>query len=260
MLHQLKRIFSLVIGFVLVTYSLWLMSLEKMHFGIFVTLFFGIFLSLYFLFFKRIQLWHNSSILRKRIWQSLWAGIWLWLFTVAVFFSYIQFNAKFQTDQQPPQAIIVLGGGVERAEPTPSLRKRLDAAAYYAKTYPSALMIVSGGLVSGESYNEASVMHRYLLQQHPNLKNKIVQEDRSTSTALNLSYSKDILNANSISLTQPIAIVTSDFHLLRAQAIAKHQGYQQIIAVSADTPLYIRYHSWLREYFAYISGWLLNEY
>ena len=30
--------------------------------------------------------------------------------------------------------------------------------------------------------------------------------------------------------------------------------------VSAPTPLLIRYNAWLREYFAFISGWLLDEY
>ncbi|MFX8461890.1 YdcF family protein, partial [Acinetobacter baumannii] len=30
--------------------------------------------------------------------------------------------------------------------------------------------------------------------------------------------------------------------------------------VAAETPLITRYNAWLREYFAYASGWLLNEY
>ena len=30
--------------------------------------------------------------------------------------------------------------------------------------------------------------------------------------------------------------------------------------ISAETPLNIRYNAWLREYFAFVSGWLLREY
>ena len=63
-----------------------------------------------------------------------------------------------------------------------------------------------------------------------------------------------------IQLNEPIAIVTSDFHTLRAAAIAHKQGYRHIITVAAPTPLINLYNSWLREYFAYGSGWLLNEF
>ena len=69
-----------------------------------------------------------------------------------------------------------------------------------------------------------------------------------------------ILKQLDIPLNAPIAIATSDFHLPRAQAIAAHLGYSNTYPISAPTPLYIRYNAWLREYFAFISGWLLNEY
>jgi uncharacterized SAM-binding protein YcdF (DUF218 family) len=85
-------------------------------------------------------------------------------------------------------------------------------------------------------------------------------EDKSTSTDLNLLNSKTILKYKNIPLSAPIAIVTSDFHTLRAAAIAKKLGYQNVIMNSAETPLNTRYNAWLREYFAFISGWILQEY
>ena len=57
----------------------------------------------------------------------------------------------------------------------------------------------------------------------------------------------------------PVVVVTSDFHTLRAQAIARRQGWQQVQAVGAPTPLYLRYNAWLREYFALASSRLLGE-
>ena len=53
--------------------------------------------------------------------------------------------------------------------------------------------------------------------------------------------------------------MTSDFHIPRAIAIPK-TGLYQVYGVAAETPLATRYNAWLREYFAYASGWLLNEY
>jgi uncharacterized SAM-binding protein YcdF (DUF218 family) len=56
-----------------------------------------------------------------------------------------------------------------------------------------------------------------------------------------------------------VAVVTSDFHTLRAQRIARKMGYTRAVPVAAPTPLYIRYNAWLREYFAMASSWVLRE-
>lgn len=103
-------------------------------------------------------------------------------------------------------------------------------------------------------------MRQYLIDVHHIPAQRIYTEDQSTSTELNLINSKKILAKQHISLQQPIAIVTSDFHIPRSRTIAIRQGYQTPIMISAQTPLATRYNAWLREYFAYLSGWLLNEY
>ena len=66
--------------------------------------------------------------------------------------------------------------------------------------------------------------------------------------------------ASALQSSQPIIIVTSDFHTPRAAAIAKKQGYSNFTMLGSTTPISTRYNAWLREYFAYVSGWLLNEY
>ena len=103
-------------------------------------------------------------------------------------------------------------------------------------------------------------MRQYLVDQHHIPAHRIYTEEQSTSTELNLFNSKKILAQQHISIEQPIAIVTSDFHIPRSRAIAIRQGYQSPIMIGAKTPLETRYNAWLREYFAFISGWLLNEY
>ena len=103
-------------------------------------------------------------------------------------------------------------------------------------------------------------MSSYLQQNHHIPASQIILEDKSTSTELNLKNSQSLLEAQHINIQQPIAIVTSDFHTLRAAAIARKQGYRHISMLGASTPLATRYNAWLREYFAYASGWLLDEY
>ena len=103
-------------------------------------------------------------------------------------------------------------------------------------------------------------MASYLYDTYDIPLERIAQESKSTSTAENLIYSQELLAAKEISINAPIAIVTSDFHIIRAASIARHQGYLQPIMLASPTPLSIRYNAWFREYFAFISGWLFSEY
>ena len=103
-------------------------------------------------------------------------------------------------------------------------------------------------------------MATYLQDTHDIPLDRIYQEGKSTSTEENLAYSQNIFTQHGINKNMPIAIVTSDFHTIRAVAIAKHQGYKQPVALASPTPLSIRYNAWFREYFAFGSGWLLKEY
>ena len=176
------------------------------------------------------------------------------------FFLFLQHNIQKNTHTTAIEAIIVLGSGVIQGKASPTLAARLDSAAQISQQQPQAFIIVSGGLDYAEKSTEAEIMSKYLQDHYQIAASKIVLENYSTSTELNLKNSQNILYQHGLTLNSPIAIVTSDFHTLRAAAIAKKQGYQQFFTVSATTPLATRYNAWLREYFAYLSGWILQEY
>lgn len=260
MSNRLKRSLSLITGSLLILDSVWLMSLNKMHFGVVLPLLIGIGLTGYALYFPRIQAIVQKTRLRQNIWCSLWGGFFLWIISVLIFFVYLNQAIQHHATTQPAVAIIVLGSGIENNQPSATLKQRLDIAAAYAQNHPDSLLVVSGGLGIGQKKTEAQVMATYLQQYYAIEPAHILLESKSTSTEENLHHTQALLRANQIDLSQPIAIATSDFHLLRSTAIAHHQGYQQIMTLSAPTPLYIRYNSWLREYFAFISSWLLREY
>lgn len=255
-----KRLISSIVGILLSADSLWLLLQNKIHLGILLPLLIGVLLIIYALFFSYFQQWHQHSRFRSSVWKWMWIGFFTWVASVLIFFGYIQSNINSDNTQLPTKAILVLGSGIENNRPSPTLQKRLDTAADYVQLHPEALIIMTGGLSFQEKYTEAEVMQAYLKQSYPAVRNPVAMEDQSTSTELNLINSKKILNSHQITLNDPITIVTSDFHSIRARAIARHQGYTQVISISAETPLYIRYNSWLREYFAFLSGWLLNEY
>lgn len=260
--NPLKRILSFLLGIALTLDGLWLLLQKKIHLGTLLPLAIGIGLLFYTIFFTSLQSWSQKTKIRRYLWTTLWTGFFLWVLSVIIFFAFIQYSNSIPSNitQAPAKAILVLGSGIENGYPSPTLKRRLDTAANYAAHNPNALIIMTGGLGFKEQFTEAKIMAQYITSHHPHLKNPIELEDQSTSTALNLLNSQKILKHHEIKLSDPIAIATSDFHGIRARAIAKHQGYKQIISLSATTPLNLRYNAWLREYFAFMSGWILNEY
>ena len=209
----------------------------------------------------RVQAWRERTALRRGLWRMGWALLLLWALSVAAFWWALAHQieqAESATTRIAPQAIVVLGSGTPKGQPSPALRARLDTAHALAAAHPQAWVVVSGGVDFGETLSEGQVMGNYLRAQGLDPA-RILQEERSTSTELNLQYSLPLLQAQGLGLDSAVAVVTSDFHTLRAQRIAQKIGYTRALAVAAPTPLYIRYNAWLREYFAMASSWLLRE-
>lgn len=260
MSEKIKRIFSLILGCLLFCDGLWLILHNKIHLGTVLPLLLGFLLLIHAIFYRSMQRFLAKKVQLKMLYQWAWGGFLLWLISVAVFFAYIHQHTQQQNTEQTVQAIIILGSGIQNGQPSPTLAKRLDQGAELAQQQTKAILIVTGGIGYTEKQTEAEIMAKYLYQQYNIPLQRIYLEDKSTSTELNLLNSKTILKYQNIPLSAPIAIVTSDFHTLRADAIAKKLGYQNIIMSSAETPLNTRYNAWLREYFAFISGWILQEY
>ena len=249
------------IGSVVIVDCAVLMAIGKVNFGTVVPFLLGL------VFITHGIFWHDiiALIYKYRwlsyFWYALWTVFFIWLISFGVFIYVLQQQIKQSTKPVPAvAAIIVLGSGTVAGKPTPTLGKRLDTAAPLIHSQKNALAITSGGMGFGQTHSEANIMASYLYDTYDIPLERIAQESKSTSTAENLIYSQQLLAAKEISINAPIAIVTSDFHIIRAASIARHQGYLQPIMLASPTPLSIRYNAWFREYFAFISGWLFSEY
>ena len=257
----LARVALVTIGSVIIVDCVILMCVGKINFGTVVPCLLGVVFATYGIFWRPINAFIQQNYWVSRIWYVLWLMFFIWLISFAIFIFLLQQQIK-RSKQPIPEvaAIIVLGSGTVAGKPTPTLTKRLDTAAPLIDSQAEALAITSGGVGFGQTRSEANIMATYLHEAHNIAFEHILQEGKSTSTAENLIYSKALLAEQGISMTAPIAIVTSDFHTIRAAAIARRQGYQQPIMLASPTPLSIRYNAWFREYFAFISGWLFGEY
>lgn len=255
------RIASLAAGGVLLGDALALMAQGFFMLGVTVPGVLGLALCGLALSWHRVQAWLQGRRWGRVAWRAGWLALAIWTISVALFWVWLaqqvrQFDGA--ASAAPLQAIVVLGSGTPRGQPSPALRARLDKARELAALQPQAWVVVSGGVDFGETLSEGQVMGNYLRAQGM-APERILQEERSTSTELNLQYSLPLMQAQGVGLNSPLAVVTSDFHTVRADRIARKMGFTQAIAVAAPTPLYIRYNAWLREYFAMASSWLLRE-
>ena len=147
----------------------------------------------------------------------------------------------------PPEnsTVIILGCKVKGERPSLMLSKRINAAYEYLSENPDTMCIVSGGQGSDEIMSEAECMKRELVKKGI-AEERIIMEDKSTSTDENLRFSLEKMQENG--LGGSVTIVTSEFHQLRAKMIAS-EYFPESYAVSAPTAWYLLPTYWVREWF-----------
>ncbi|WP_342505562.1 YdcF family protein [Sporosarcina sp. FSL K6-2383] len=148
---------------------------------------------------------------------------------------------------------IVLGAKVKQDSLSLSLRYRLDAALAYANEYSHVTLILSGGQGSDEPMSEAEAMRRFLTDNGIE-DSRLILEDASTSTYENLLFSKKLLPSDVDSIT----IVSSDFHLARAQKIAESIDLKSDV-VAAKTPKVVEAKSNFRERIALVKTFVVGR-
>lgn len=165
-------------------------------------------------------------------------------FWIAVLTAQMVIAAK----QTPPAntPAIVLGSQVRGDEPSLDLWARIDAAAAYLKSNSEAVCIASGGQGEGENRTEAAVIREKLIERGIS-PDRILLEERSESTEENIRYSKELMEEHGLGASA--AIVTDEYHQLRAGWICKRQGLAPY-AVSAESPRNIFSAMYARELLA----------
>ena len=116
-------------------------------------------------------------------------------------------------------AIVILGYALLDGEMQPELIGRCDAAAALARTYPSAVLVCSGGATgenNPEKHTEAGLMRDYLTGQCGIEPGRILTDEKASNTAENAVNTLEILRENAI---HTMTIVTSSYHQRRGQLL-----------------------------------------
>ena len=253
------RFFVALLGTGFVADALMLFSKGLFNFGVVLPFVAGILMVIWAWRTQRWRAWLAQHPRLKFWWQVSCGLFWVGLLSVALFFVWISRVPTLATDAPSPRAVLILGTGTPNCMASPALAARLDEGISMASKWPQALIVVSGGLDWRRDCTEGKVMGDYLRARGVRA-DRIIQEEKSTSTHENLVFSRFLIQQRGVTPMDAITIVTSDFHTQRTERIARRAGYQQVRLVGVPTPIYLRYNAWLREYFAFISGALLGEY
>lgn len=192
--------------------------------------------------------------------------LWVWRTALVltclglVYFCFVEVpiikNARTDADDRRPY-LIVLGAAVYQDQPSLTLVRRLEGTLDYLERYPESVAIVSGGMGPGETVTEAQAMHDWLIA-HGVAEERIVMEDRATSTKENLDFSFALIRARGDEPDGNVAIVSSAYHLYRAKSMARLQGVEAAgVAAPWGYPM-VMLNYFIREAFGVTHLWVFG--
>lgn len=146
--------------------------------------------------------------------------------------------------------LIILGCGLRKdGTPTPLLKGRLDRAISFAErqmdeTGKPLTFITSGGQGPDEVISESASMKLYLME-HGIPEERIIEEDRSTNTFENMSFSKEKICQ--IDPQSKIAFATTNYHVFRSGLFARRVK-MRAVGMGAETKWYFWPNAAVREF------------
>lgn len=161
-------------------------------------------------------------------------------------FALAEANASKGNARGEKDYLLILGYTLKNDEAEPILKMRCAKAAEYLAANKNTLAIACGGITKkNQTKTEAQVIKELLVANGVE-EERIILEDKSRTTAENFFNAKKLMEKGD---KASVALLSSDYHLLRAGLLAKKCGlYTQIVA--APTPEGMKIPCFIREFFA----------
>lgn len=168
------------------------------------------------------------------------------------------FTPKVASLDEPADYVVLLGGGIDKKGKLPKgVEKRAEKAAEYLNVHKDALCVVTGGTLKWLPYPEAPALKKYLVERGIEA-DRILVEDQALDTIQNFQYSCKMLSefmgvSQQEILNEKMMIVTSHFHMRRAQRLAKRMGFKHFSGRTSSIPAFGALHTYVREICAYVK-------
>ncbi|MEM9711815.1 MAG: YdcF family protein [Actinomycetota bacterium] len=141
------------------------------------------------------------------------------------------FWASRWDDQDPVDAIVVLGAAQYDGTPSPALEARLDHAADLWDAGVAPLIVVTGGNQPGDRFTEATASATYLHDRGvPD--EAILREVSGTSSYESLAATARFLREREE--VQEVVLVSEPYHSARLRGIASEVGLDAVVSPAQD--------------------------
>ena len=178
-------------------------------------------------------------------------------FGVCLLFS-VMICASLAAHHKPRRAmdyLVILGCGIRPdGTPCPLLASRVDRAVSYAKELSigeerTVFFVPSGGQGPDEPVSEAQSMRDYLVSVHDIDPERIVMEDRSTTTRENMRFSREVIERHAGRDVSELSVgfSTTNYHVFRGYVCAHNAG-MDVEGMGSRTKYYFWPNAFLREF------------
>jgi uncharacterized SAM-binding protein YcdF (DUF218 family) len=130
-------------------------------------------------------------------------------------------------------AIVVLGAAQYNGKPSPVLKARLDHALDLQRAGIAPLLVVTGGIGSGDHESEATVGRRYLVAQGiPDSMVVVIPEGKNTDETMDAVATW--VKGRGL---RDIVLVSDAFHLARLRVEARQHGLTAYTSPAVESPI-----------------------
>jgi uncharacterized SAM-binding protein YcdF (DUF218 family) len=137
-----------------------------------------------------------------------------------------------QDQARPVPAIVVLGAAQYNGKPSPVLKARLDHAARLYADSIAPIIVLTGGVASGDKTSEAEAAATYLSKSVPALALVVLATGRTTDESIAAAAEW----CRGYSITE-IVVISDPFHMLRVRLEARRQGLTAYTSPTRTSPI-----------------------
>ena len=197
----------------------------------------------------------QREVMMHDLFTNLFAAVYLYFECMLIGTMVADAIAARYEPEKNKDFIIVLGCGLKSdGTPTNLLKGRLDRAlafseAQEAQTGRAPAFVVSGGQGKDEPVPESTAMKRYLIHKGVP-EERIIEEDRSTDTFENMSFSKEKIMA--VDPDAKVAFSTTNYHVFRSGIFARRLK-MRAVGMGAKTKWYFWPNAEVREFIGLLT-------
>ena len=157
--------------------------------------------------------------------------------TASIYMPFVIKDAKTTYNDDCDYLMILGNQVVGKDTASPLMIERTDRAVEYLTENKDCFVVVCGGITTEEQIISESELMKNIITEKGVNPERILLEDKSTTTFENFEYAKAVIEAHSGKeiADVDVAFLSSDYHIHRASVIADHFGFNDIGKVNCVT-------------------------